>query len=285
MYDYYIEQIHNVCRRKNLAAKTERAYTVTAQNFFKFLGEDHEEFTLQDVNDFIDQKIDEGVKPQSINTIIANLRFFYKRVLKQQWDYDEVLKLRTTHKIPIILSKEEVAFLIDSAPNLKYKAIFSLIYSSGLRVSEVVSLKYEDISRVRKQVHISESKNRWERYSILSDKCLDILTEYWFAYGKPRDYLFPSRQRKGNHLSYRTIQETFTATRIKAGFPKGISIHTLRHCFATHLADDGVDIRVIQHLMGHKCPASTGRYLHLTNYSLQGIKSPYDVEVGDSNGK
>lgn len=284
MYENYLEEIHKVCRRRNLAVQTEKHYIQGAKRLFQFVGEGHEIFTLQDVNDYIDYKISLGIKPQTINSDIANIRFFYQRVLKMKWDYDEVLKQKEKHKLPVILSKDEVDRLIDSAPTLKYKAIFAVIYSSGLRISEAVHLHYDDISRTNKQVHIHETKNRWERYSILSDRCLDILTEYWFAYGKPRDILFSS-DRTGSYLTANAVERAFRQMRDKAGYPPDVTVHTLRHCFATHLADDGVDVRVIQHLMGHNSVSSTGLYLHLTNYRMQGIKSPYDVKVGEKNDK
>lgn len=284
MYEYYLEEIHRICRRRNLSELTEKHYLEGAKRFFAFVGEDHKEFTLQDVNGYVDQKIAAGIKPQTINSEIANIRFFYQRVLKQTWDYDEVLKQKEKHKLPVILSKEEVDRLIDSAPTLKYKAIFAVIYSSGLRISEAVHLHYDDISRKNKQVHLHETKNRWERYSILSDKCLDILTEYWFAYGKPMDILFPS-DRTGTYISASAVERVFRRMREQLGYPEGVTVHTLRHCFATHLADDGVDIRIIQHLMGHNSVSSTGLYLHLTNYRMQGIRSPYDVKVGEKNDK
>lgn len=284
MYENYLEDIHRNCRRRNLSVLTEKHYIEGTKRFFAFIGENRNEFTLQDVNDYIDSKIEARIKPQTINSEIANIRFFYQRVLKQTWDYDEVLKQKEKHKLPAILSKDEVDRLIDSAPTLKYKAIFAVIYSSGLRISEAVHLNYSDISRKNKQVHIRETKNRWERYSILSDKCLDILTEYWYAYGKPMDVLFLS-DKTGSNISASAVERTFRKMRDKAGYPKDVTVHTLRHCFATHLADDGVDIRVIQHLMGHNSVSSTGLYLHLTNYRMQGIKSPYDVKVGEDDDK
>lgn len=284
MYENYLEEIHRICRRRNLSELTEKHYLEGAKRFFAFIGEDHNEFTLQDVNDYVDYKIAAGIKPQTVNAEIANIRFFYQRVLKQKWDYDEVLKQREKHKLPVILSKDEVDRLIDAAPTLKYKAIFAVIYSSGLRISEAVHLHYDDISRTKKQVHLHETKNRWERYSILSDKCLDILTEYWFAYGKPRDILFPS-DRTGTYITASAVERVFRKVREGLGYPEGVTVHTLRHCFATHLADDGVDIRVIQHLMGHNSASSTSLYLHLTNYRMQGIRSPYDVKVGGNDDK
>lgn len=284
MYENYTEEIHKICRRRNLSEKTERNYVKEAERFFSFVGDNHDEFTLQDVNDYIDYKIETGAKPQTINTSIANIRFFYQRVLKQIWDYDEVLKQKEKHRLPAVLSKDEVDRLIDSAPTLMHKAIFAIIYSSGLRVSEAVHLHYDDISRTNRQVHLHETKNRWERYSILSDRCLDVLTEYWFAYGKPRDILFPSK-KTGTYITASAVERAFRNTRIKLGYTEDVTVHTLRHCFATHLADDGVDIRIIQHLMGHNSVSSTGLYLHLTNYRMQGIKSPYDVKVGENDVK
>ena len=167
--------------------------------------------------------------------------------------------------------------------NLKYKAIFALMYSSGLRISEVIHLRYEDISRTNMQIYIHESKTHTARYAILSQRALDILTEYWFKCGRPTGILFPN-QWTGDYLTSSGPRLELKKAVNRAGLPKDIHSHCLRHSFATHLLEDGVDIRYIQSLLGHRSPKSTEIYLHISNKTLIGIHSPFDKKGGDKNG-
>ena len=156
------------------------------------------------------------------------------------------------------------------------------MYSSGLRVSEVIHLNYDDISRTNMQIHVHEAKNHSSRYALLSKRALDILTEYWFKCGKPRGILFPN-QWTGDYLTYSGPRLELKKSVKRAGLPNDIHSHCLRHSFATHLLEDGVDIRYIQTLLGHRSPKSTEIYLHISNKALLGIQSPFDREVGGSN--
>jgi site-specific recombinase XerD len=149
------------------------------------------------------------------------------------------------------------------------------MYSSGMRVSEVIHLHYDDISRTNMQIHVRDTKNRMDRYTILSKRNLEILTEYWLKKGKPRGILFPNKFT-GEYLTVSTLEQVIRRSAKEAELPVGTTPHCLRHSFATHLMEAGVDIRNIQVLLGHRDPKSTEVYLHISNKSLMGIQSPFD---------
>ena len=195
------------------------------------------------------------------------------------WEDEDIPRMKLDRSLPTVLSREEMNRIIDATPNLKHKAIIATMYSSGLRVSEVVHLHYEDISRRNKTIHVRESKSRRDRYTILSDRNLDLLTEYWFKCGKPRDILFPSSWT-GTYLDKNSINQYFKKSAAMAGITKQVSSHCCRHSFASHLFEDGVNIKYIQALLGHVDPKSTEVYIHVSNKSLLGIHSPFDVLKG-----
>jgi site-specific recombinase XerD len=149
------------------------------------------------------------------------------------------------------------------------------IYGSGLRVSEVAKLKVSDIDSRNMQIHIHKSKNKSDRYAILSKKNLDILRKYWLECGKPKDWMFPGIN-EGEHISVKTIKNLVIRLKNKLNITKNISAHTFRHCFATHLLEADVQLTHIQHLMGHRSIKSTIRYLHMTSKAMMNIKSPLD---------
>ena len=186
------------------------------------------------------------------------------------------------HKLPVVLSVDEVDRLLDATDDLKYKAMFATMYSSGMRVSEVIHLHYEDISRNNMQIHVRNTKNRMDRYTILSNRNLALLTEYWFACGRPRNILFPNKFT-GEYLTVSSVEQVLRRSASAAGL-SGVTPHCLRHSFATHLMEQGVEQRKIQSLLGHRDPKSTEIYLHVSNKSLMGIRSPFDRKDGKNNG-
>lgn len=188
--------------------------------------------------------------------------------------------MKVDHKLPTVLSKAEIRSVLDATTNLKHKAMIAVMYSGGLRVSEVIHLHYDDISRTNKTIHIRNSKSRSDRYTLLADRTLDLLTEYWFQCGKPRDILFPSSWT-GSYLVRDSVIQFFRESAQKAGIARRVSTHSLRHSFASHLFEAGYDIKYIQALLGHRDPRSTELYLHLSNKALLGIKSPFDEMAGD----
>ena len=148
-----------------------------------------------------------------------------------------------------------------------------------MRVSEVIHLHYDDISRTNMQIHVRNTKNRMDRYTVLSERCLDLLTEYWFAKGRPRGILFPN-QWTGSYLTASALEKVMRQAVSDAGLPAKATPHSLRHSFATHLMEQGVERQYIQALLGHRDPKSTEIYLHVSNKSLLGIQSPFDRKEG-----
>ena len=153
------------------------------------------------------------------------------------------------------------------------------MYSSGLRVSEVIHLHYDDISRNNMTIHFRNTKSRRDRYTILSQKNLDLLTEYWFKCGRPREILFPSSWT-GSYIDVSSVNQFFKASAKKVGITRKVSSHSCRHSFASHLYEDGTDIRYIQALLGHIDLRSTEIYVHVSNKRLLGVQSPYDLQKG-----
>lgn len=178
-------------------------------------------------------------------------------------------------KLPEILSKNEISKLLKAVKNLKHKAILYLVYSAGLRVGEVVKLKPTDIDSDRMLIHIIQGKGKKDRYTILSETALSILRKYVKVY-KPEHWLFPG-QHPDKHLTERSVQKVFDNARIDAKIRKDVSVHNLRHSFATHLLEGGVNLRYIQELLGHSSSKTTEIYTHVTQKNLSNIISPLDT--------
>lgn len=210
----------------------------------------------------------------TLNQAINALKFYYGTMLKKKFLY-EIKRPRKDRKLPVVLSKEEIAKILSAVDNLKHKAILMLIYSAGLRVGEVVKLKPEDVDSKRMLLFIRGAKGRKDRYSLLSDVTLNALREYWRRY-KPIKWLFAGA-RDGRYLSTRTVQAIFEHAKENAGIKKDVSVHSLRHSFATHLLEGGTDLRYIQELLGHASSKTTEIYTHVSTKSLSKIKSPLDT--------
>ena len=221
----------------------------------------------------------EGRSPETHNHYRSSIKFLYKRVLKIPWDDEEVPAMKRERNLPAVLTPQEINAIIDVTDNLKHKAIIATMYSSGLRVSEVTHLHYDDISRTNMTIHVREAKGRIDWYTILSKKNLDLLTDYWFKCGKPKGILFPSSWT-GDYLDIASVNQFFKASAKKAGITRRVSSHACRHSFASHLFESGVDIKYIQSLLGHVDPRSTNVYLHVSNKTLLGIRSPFDAPEG-----
>jgi len=219
-----------------------------------------------------------SLSDRTINAHISIIRFFLEYVLHRPWDRYQLPYRKFDKFLPTVPSQEEARHFIDTLPNLKHKAIVALIYSAGLRVSELCSLKYSDVSRKDMRVYVGHSKNRSDRFTILSKNALAILTQYWHQYGQPRDWLFPSTYNNG----VKPIV-SFTVNRIvndhidRLGWSQKINCHSFRHGFGTHLYENGADLLTIQKLMGHSSINSTTIYIHLASYKNSNISSPFDV--------
>lgn len=209
----------------------------------------------------------------TLNIIINALKFYYGEILKKDFIF-EVKRPKKDRKLPVVLNREEIAKILLSITNIKHKAILTLIYSAGLRVGEIIKLKIEDIDTERMLIHIKGSKGRKDRYTLLSQRALEILKEYRKEYRPPK-WLFPG-QNKERHITTRTVEKVFANACRKAGIKKPVTVHTLRHSFATHLLEGGTDLRYIQELLGHKSSKTTEIYTHVSTKDIGKIRSPLD---------
>ena len=277
MYEDIFELVTNAARKRNLKESTANAYCHALSTFLNATNKPWQELTIEDADNYLTAKRMTGIMPETYNHYYGALRFMYKRILKLNWDEDEIPRMKRDRSLPTILNKNEIDALLDATTNLKYKAIFTVMYSGGLRVSEATHLHYDDISRSNHSIHIKNTKSRMDRYTILADRMLDILTEYWYQCGRPRNILFPS-QTTGEYLDISAVNQVLKRSAKRAGITKHVTSHAFRHSFASHLLESGCDIKYIQALLGHLDPKSTEIYLHVSNKTLLGIRSPFDVQ-------
>ena len=231
MYESYINKIEDVGKLRNLKPGIIRTYKNNVVQFLDFIQKKPEELTCEDTHDYLLYLKNKGDKASTLNNKNGSLVFFYKRVLGKLWDDNLVPRAINDYAIPRVLTRSEVERLLDATSNLKYKAMFAIMYTSGLRVSEVIHLNYNDISRTNMQIYIHNSKTHTSRYALLSKRALDILTEYWFKCGKPKGTLFPN-QWTGEYLTPSATGLEMRKAVKKAGLPKDVHSHCLRHSFA-----------------------------------------------------
>ncbi len=217
----------------------------------------------------IERKVSGSYQNQAINAI----KFYYERVLGGQRKFyfiDRPLREKT---LPVVLSETEVSAIIKATTNIKHKAMLMIAYSAGLRISEVINLKIKDVDSNRMQLRVEQSKGKKDRYTLLSAKTLVVLREYFLAY-KPKEWMFEGAKQEA--YTARSLQMVLHQSATKAGIKKKISMHTLRHSFATHLLENGTDLRYIQSLLGHESSKTTEIYTHITTKGFDQIKSPLD---------
>ncbi len=266
---------------RGFTACTQRGYIAAVRNFTVFLGRSPDQADKEDLRRFQHHMRMQGASAGHMNLAVSALRFFFGVTLDRGDAEVGMTRLRLPQRLPVILSPEEVAQLLDAAPGLKAKAALSLAYGAGLRASEVVSLKVSDIDSDRQVIRVEQGKGRKDRYAMLSDDLLDLLRAWWRAgcaqgVMLPGGWLFPG-QNPVNHMSPRQLSRIFHATKAAAGIDKRVSLHTLRHCFATHLLEQGVDIRLIQVLLGHTKLNTTAHYSQVDSSTLRAIKSPLEL--------
>jgi len=262
-----------LCSRK-YSPKTQRAYIYYNRLICRNLRKTPEELTSDDVTQFIADMDKNGqYSASAMNLAVSAIKFFFRNVLKNK-DISEQHRPRHDERFPVVLSKEEISKILNMEKNPKHRLLLMLIYSSGLRVSEVVSLKREHIDLSRKVIYIRLGKGRKDRSTLLSEKVIRFIEEYYNFYDIEK-WLFPG-QLSEHHLSIRSAQNIFEKAVRHAGIIKNISIHGLRHTFATHLLESGTDIRYIQTLLGHANLRTTERYTHVARRSVLNIKSPLD---------
>jgi site-specific recombinase XerD len=214
------------------------------------------------------------LSPESINQCIAALKFLYLTTLEMPWTDEYFPHVRRAYKLPVVLSQEEVLSFFDHIPSLKYRAALMVCYGAGLRISEALALRVSDIDSKRGLLRVEQGKGAKDRYAMLSPRLLQVLRRYWCA-THPADYLFPS-WRKHYHLSTTSLQLACREAAARAGIAKRVTVHTLRHSFATHLLENGSDLRVIQALLGHTRIDTTARYASVSPQVVSATLSPLD---------
>lgn len=218
---------------------------------------------------------------RTINHAISQLRFFTLYVLHQPWDNTQLPMRRFNSHMPYVPSKEETWQFISSMPDLKQKTMVTLLYSSGLRIGEVCCLRYEDVDRKNMRLHITHSKSRQDRYAILSQAALDLLTQYWFEYDRPKGFLFPKQNGEDRPIDTFFLSRHIHAHEERLGWERRLTCHSFRHAFGTHLYENGTDLLTIKALMGHKSLLSTAIYVHLSGSTIRQAVSPFDRMAGE----
>ena len=271
-----LEKYENLLVLKAFSKSTMRTYCSEFKTFLKKLNKNlARDLTPEQLQRYILYCIDTlKLSESTIHSRINSLKFYYEQVLDKERMFFHIPRPKKPTKLPKVISKERIADLINSIENVKHKTIIMLTYACGLRVSEVVSLKIKHIDGQRKTVYLEDAKGKIDRVVSLSPNMLIMLREYYKQY-QPKDYLFEG-QFKDKHLSERSMQQVIQAAKRKAGIKQDGSMHMLRHSFATHLLDKGIDVVFIQKLLGHKDIKTTLRYLHVTNKDLIHILSPLE---------
>ncbi len=270
-----IDKYSKLLHIKNYSAKTEKSYLHHLNLFIDFISsnkiKDIDQNLLLNYFNYLKQK--KNFSYSSMKQALASVRFLFLDVLKKEVDFDFFIKMKKPNNLPNVLTIEDVRNIINSIENLKHRAIISTIYSCGLRISEAVNLKISDIDSSAMTVKIVNAKGKNDRIVMLSEKLLELLREYFKEY-RPKIYLFEGQF--GEKYSARSIQQIFNNAVKKVKIKKKVSVHTLRHSFASHLLDNGTDIRFIQELLGHKHLSTTQIYTHINPVSVKKIKSPFD---------
>lgn len=271
-----VEQVVYEMQLRNYSVRTIESYSKLLTKVEKNLELPLDKIGVEQFKSYLHQRImQDEVSTSMVNQLISAYKILQVDVLKRDWQTITLKRPRREKRLPVVLSVEEVQRLILSTKNLKHRALIMLVYSAGLRRQEAQMIKAADIDSSRMQVRVVQGKGKKDRYTILSTKALEMLRQY-YKMERPSKYLFESQGKKGQILSDTTLNNIVKKSAAKAGIRKNISFHTLRHCFATHLLESGVNIRLIQQFMGHTSIKTTTIYLHLANINPASVLSPMD---------
>jgi integrase/recombinase XerD len=261
---------------RNLSPNTQLSYLQQVSSFAKYCQRSPEEVGPEEIRAYQVYVTNERkLTPGSLCIIASALRFLYRVTLKREWVDAEIPLPKKPFKLPVILSREEVAHFFESIASLKHRTILMTAYAAGLRISEVTRLKLTDIDSQRMMIRVEQGKNRKDRYVMLSPQLLDILRAYWQA-SRPKQWLFPG-DIVGRPITKDAVEQACQKARRVSGIKKTITPHSLRHGFATHLLEAGTDVRTIQLLMGHRSLATTARYLKVATTTVCATTSPFEL--------
>lgn len=275
MNEKLIEQFITILRMQRYADRSVKTYTSHLSYFLRLSAKyNPKDITQQQIEDFIIWLVEKKRIGQSYQkAMIATITKFYKEIYHRHINLKHLYPKRTEHKLPKFLTRDEVKKVLDATENIKHKAILTTIYSCGLRLSEVLELQISDIKTKENLLLIRQSKGNKDRLVVLSVKLLEILRNYYKIY-QPKNYLFEGKNNE--KYSERSVPQILKSSLNKAKVIFPASVHTLRHSYATHLLENGIDIRIIKELMGHNNIKTTEIYTHITDISRSNVKSPLD---------
>lgn len=273
---------------RNLSPQTQTAYVHHVAGFARYFGRSPEELDIEAVRQYQLYLLHERkLSPEAINQYISSVKFLYLNTLEMPWTDEYFPRLKRPDRLPVVLSQEEIMEFFDHVPSLKYRAALMICYGAGLRISEAVALRVGHIDSSRMLIRVVEGKGAKDRYTMLSPRLLEVLRRYCRAIHftkatPPEQYLFPS-WRAAHHLCTTSLHLACREAAARAGIRKRVTVHTLRHSFATHLLEGGTDMRIIQVLLGHTRIDTTARYVRVGPQVVTATVSPLDTV--DSNSR
>lgn len=272
----YIRQFISWMKYRRYSPSTINTYSEVVRTFLKFnLPKKANEIVPDDMVRFVNEYIiKKGLSFSYQNQLVNGSKLFFKEIIKTSFSVEKFERPRRTHKLPNVLSKEEVSKILQALPNQKHSTMLSLIYACGLRRSELINLKPLNVDSNRHLLIILNAKGYKDRVIPISDKLIEMLRDYYKAF-KPKVWLFEG-QKAGEKYSETSLQKVLKQALKRSNIQKPVTLHWLRHSYATHLLESGVDLRYIQELLGHKSSKTTEIYTHVSEKSLQKIKSPFD---------
>lgn len=267
-----LKKLETELKIRGFSKKTLNSYVFHNKRFLEFCGKDTGDVNEQDIKDYMAHMMDKGLKPSSVSLSISALRFLYDEMLGKNV-FAKIKLPKLEKKLPTVLSKEEIGNMLNVTKNFKHKLLIAFMYSSGLRVSECVSIKIDDLDLKEKMGIVRAGKGKKDRNIILSESFIKDLKSFLEKRNDENPYVFSVKER---HVSVRQAQRVVTEAAKKAGIKKRVFCHAIRSSFATHLLEAGTDIRVIQELLGHSNLATTQRYTKVSTEQLKKVRSPLD---------
>ena len=259
---------------RNMSPATQRSYISAVSKLSRYFGRSPERLDLEDVRAFQVHLVSTGISWPGLNQIVCALRFFYGVTLGEADVPERIAYARVPGKLPVVLSADEVVRFLESVSSLKSRAALTTAYAAGLRASEVAGLRVGDIDSARGVIQVRHGKGAKDRTVMLSPQLLAILRTYW-RLARPKTFLFPDRD-EGRPIDPTVLHAACRSAVKAAGLSKRVTLHTLRHSFATHLLENGTDIRIIQVLLGHNNLSSTARYTQVATHTIRATQSPFD---------